>query len=74
MEHHTRATANGVLVVTFANERLEHYKDSYMAALEAGYVRIRPVLMTAIAMVIGMVPMALGLGEGGSKMLRWAAL
>jgi len=61
------ATANSVLVVTFANERLEHYKDSYMAALEAGYVRIRPVLMTAMAMIIGMVPMALGLGEGGEQ-------
>ena len=61
------ATANSVLVVTFANERLEHYKDSYLAALEAGYVRIRPVLMTAIAMIIGMVPMALGLGDGGEQ-------
>ena len=61
------ATANSVLVVTFANERLEHYKDSYMAALEAGYVRIRPVLMTAMAMIIGLVPMALGLGEGGEQ-------
>ena len=59
--------ANSVLVVTFANERLEHYKDSYMAALEAGYVRIRPVLMTAMAMIIGMVPMALGLGDGGEQ-------
>jgi CzcA family heavy metal efflux pump len=61
------ATANSVLVVTFANERLKHYKDSYMAALEAGYVRIRPVLMTAMAMIIGLVPMALGLGEGGEQ-------
>jgi multidrug efflux pump subunit AcrB len=61
------ATANSVLVVTFANERLEHYKDSYLAALEAGYVRIRPVLMTAMAMIIGMVPMALGLGDGGEQ-------
>jgi len=61
------ATANSVLVVTFANERLEHYKDSYMAALDAGYVRIRPVLMTAMAMIIGMVPMALGLGDGGEQ-------
>jgi multidrug efflux pump subunit AcrB len=51
---------------------LEHYKDSYLAALEAGYVRIRPVLMTAIAMIIGMVPMALGLGDGANKMRRWA--
>jgi len=61
------ATANSVLVVTFANERLEHNKDSYLAALEAGYARIRPVLMTAMAMIIGMVPMALGLGEGGEQ-------
>jgi multidrug efflux pump subunit AcrB len=61
------ATANSVLVVTFANERLDHYKDAYLAALEAGYVRIRPVLMTAMAMIIGMVPMALGLGDGGEQ-------
>ena len=61
------ATANSVLVVTFANERLQHYKDAYLAALEAGYVRIRPVLMTAMAMIIGMVPMALGLGDGGEQ-------
>jgi CzcA family heavy metal efflux pump len=61
------ATANSVLVVTFANELLEQYKDSYRAALEAGYARIRPVLMTAMAMIIGMVPMALGLGEGGEQ-------
>jgi multidrug efflux pump subunit AcrB len=61
------ATANSVLVVTFANELLERYKDPYRAALEAGYVRIRPVLMTALAMIIGMVPMALSLGEGGEQ-------
>ncbi|HZC34225.1 MAG TPA: efflux RND transporter permease subunit [Chthoniobacterales bacterium] len=61
------ATANSVLVVTFANELLERYKDPYRAALEAGYVRIRPVLMTAMAMIIGMVPMALGMGEGGEQ-------
>jgi len=61
------ATANSVLVVTFANERLDHYKDSYLAALEAGYVRIRRVRMTAMAMIIGMVPMALGLGDGGEQ-------
>ncbi|HXM04846.1 MAG TPA: efflux RND transporter permease subunit, partial [Chthoniobacterales bacterium] len=61
------ATANSVLVVTFANELLEQYQDPYRAALEAGYVRIRPVLMTALAMIIGMVPMALGLGEGGEQ-------
>ena len=61
------ATANSVLIVTFANERLEEFHDSYRAALEAGYARIRPVLMTAAAMIIGMVPMALGLGEGGEQ-------
>ncbi len=61
------ATANSVLVVTFANERQEEYKDSYRAALEAGYVRLRPVLMTAAAMIIGMIPMALALGEGGEQ-------
>jgi len=61
------ATANSVLVVTFANELLERYRDPYRAALEAGYVRIRPVLMTALAMIIGMVPMALSLGEGGEQ-------
>jgi hydrophobe/amphiphile efflux-1 (HAE1) family protein len=61
------ATANSVLVVTFADELLEKYKNPYRAALEAGYVRIRPVLMTALAMIIGMVPMALSLGEGGEQ-------
>ena len=61
------ATANSVLVVTFANEKLEEYKDSFRAALEAGYARLRPVLMTAIAMIVGMVPMSLALGEGGEQ-------
>lgn len=61
------ATANSVLVITFANERMEEYKDSYRAALEAGYVRLRPVLMTALAMIIGMIPMALGAGTGGEQ-------
>jgi multidrug efflux pump subunit AcrB len=61
------ATANSVLVVTFADELLGKYNDPYRAALEAGYVRIRPVLMTALAMIIGMVPMALGLGDGGEQ-------
>ena len=60
-------TANSVLVITFANGVLEEYRDSFRAALQAGYVRLRPVLMTAIAMIIGMVPMALGLGEGGEQ-------
>src|ERR1700756_25714 len=58
------ATANSVLVVTFANEQQEEFKDSYRSALQAGYVRLRPVLMTALAMIIGMVPMALGLEIG----------
>jgi hypothetical protein len=52
---------------TFANELLWKYNDPYRAALEAGYVRIRPVLMTALAMIIGMVRMALGLGDGGEQ-------
>ena len=64
---HGRRAANSVLVITFANERFEETKDSYLAALEAGYTRIRPVLMTAGAMIIGMFPMALGLGEGGEQ-------
>ena len=61
------ATANSVLVVSFARERLEETGDAVKAALEAGAVRIRPVLMTALAMVIGMLPMALSLGEGGEQ-------
>lgn len=61
------ATANAVLVVSFARERLAEHGDPIQAALESGFVRIRPVLMTALAMVIGMAPMALGLGEGGEQ-------
>lgn len=62
------ATANSILVVSFARERLEALVgDSRRAALEAGFVRLRPVLMTALAMIIGMVPMALGLGDGGEQ-------
>ncbi|HEY6717351.1 MAG TPA: efflux RND transporter permease subunit, partial [Reyranella sp.] len=61
------ATANSVLVVSFARERLAELGDATAAALEAGYVRFRPVLMTALAMIIGMTPMALGLGEGGEQ-------
>jgi multidrug efflux pump subunit AcrB len=61
------ATANSILVITFANERLGQLKDVTAAALEAGYVRLRPVVMTALAMIIGMVPMSLGLGEGGEQ-------
>ena len=61
------ATANSILVVSFAKERLAHHGSSLEAALEAGSTRFRPVLMTALAMIIGMVPMALGLGEGGEQ-------
>ena len=61
------ATANSVLVISFARERLNEHGDAVAAALEAGFVRFRPVLMTALAMIIGMVPMALGLGEGGEQ-------
>jgi multidrug efflux pump subunit AcrB len=61
------ATANSVLVISFARERLNKIGDATQAALEAGFVRLRPVLMTALAMVIGMLPMALGLGEGGEQ-------
>lgn len=61
------ATANSVLVISFARERLDELGDAAAAALEAGFVRFRPVLMTALAMIIGMLPMALGLGEGGEQ-------
>jgi len=63
------ATANSILVVTFANdERCAHEnKNAFDAALAAGYTRLRPVMMTALAMIIGMLPMALGLGEGGEQ-------
>jgi CzcA family heavy metal efflux pump len=61
------ATANSVLVISFARERYEALGDPVAAALEAGFVRIRPVMMTALAMIIGMLPMALGLGEGGEQ-------
>ncbi|HXZ79492.1 MAG TPA: efflux RND transporter permease subunit [Terriglobales bacterium] len=61
------ATANSILVVSFATEQMGEGKDSVAAALDAGFTRFRPVLMTALAMMIGMVPMALGLGEGGEQ-------
>jgi multidrug efflux pump subunit AcrB len=61
------ATANSILVVSFARERLEVTGDAVQAAIEAGFTRFRPVLMTALAMIIGMAPMALGLGEGGEQ-------
>jgi multidrug efflux pump subunit AcrB len=61
------ATANSVLVITFANERFAETRDAVRSSLEAGATRLRPVIMTATAMIIGMVPMALGLGEGGEQ-------
>ena len=61
------ATANSVLVISFARECYQELGDPVAAALEAGFVRFRPVLMTALAMIIGMAPMALGLGEGGEQ-------
>lgn len=61
------ATANSILVISFARERMNQGLSAREAALEAGYTRMRPVIMTALAMIIGMVPMALGLGEGGEQ-------
>ena len=61
------ATANSILMVSFAREQMSEGKNPFDAALEAGFVRIRPVVMTALAMIIGMVPMAIGLGEGGEQ-------
>jgi multidrug efflux pump subunit AcrB len=61
------ATANSILLVTFANEQRGEGKNAFEAALEAGRTRMRPVLMTAAAMIIGMLPMSLGLGEGGEQ-------
>ena len=61
------ATANSILVISFARERLLHTGDPVRAGLEAGFTRFRPVIMTALAMILGMAPMALGLGEGGEQ-------
>jgi len=61
------ATANSILVVSFAKEKMEEGMNSTQAALTAGFTRFRPVIMTALAMIIGMVPMALGLGDGGEQ-------
>jgi multidrug efflux pump subunit AcrB len=60
-------SANSILVVTFANQRMEAGDDKATAAIVAGYTRLRPVLMTAGAMILGMIPMALGVGEGGEQ-------
>jgi CzcA family heavy metal efflux pump len=61
------ATANSILMVSFAREQLDSGMPAFQAAVSAGYTRIRPVLMTALAMIIGMIPMALGMGEGGEQ-------
>ena len=61
------ATANSILVVSFAKQQREEGMAPLLSALEAGATRIRPVLMTALAMIIGMIPMALGLGDGGEQ-------
>jgi multidrug efflux pump subunit AcrB len=61
------ATSNSILVVTFSNEQMQEGADPVHAAHQAGETRFRPVLMTALAMIIGMVPMSLGLGEGGEQ-------
>src|SRR5580658_1724282 len=61
------ATANSILMVSFARDRMDTGVPALQAAIEAGYTRMRPVIMTALAMIIGMVPMALGFGEGGEQ-------
>jgi hypothetical protein len=61
------ATANSILVVSFARDRMAEGVPGIQAALEAGFTRFRPVLMTALAMIMGMIPMALGMGEGGEQ-------
>jgi multidrug efflux pump subunit AcrB len=61
------ATANSILVVSFCRERLAEHGDAVKASIEAGFTRFRPVLMTALSMIIGMLPMALALGEGGEQ-------
>jgi multidrug efflux pump subunit AcrB len=61
------ATANSILIVTFANDQRKIGRDSITAALASGMTRLRPVVMTALAMIIGMLPMSLGLGEGGEQ-------
>jgi multidrug efflux pump subunit AcrB len=61
------ATSNSILLITFANQRRAQGDDSMQAAQAAGFTRFRPVLMTALALILGMLPMALGLGEGGEQ-------
>ena len=61
------ATANSILLISFARQNLAEGQDAFQAALNAGVTRLRPVLMTALAMIIGMLPMALGIGEGAEQ-------
>jgi multidrug efflux pump subunit AcrB len=61
------ATANSILLVTFANELRANGETPFRAAISAGFTRLRPIIMTACAMIIGMLPMALGMGEGGEQ-------
>jgi multidrug efflux pump subunit AcrB len=61
------ATANSILMITFANDQRKEGANAHDAALAAGMTRLRPVIMTALAMIIGMLPMSLGLGEGGEQ-------
>jgi multidrug efflux pump subunit AcrB len=61
------ATANSILLISFARERMAEGHDAIRSAVEAGYTRMRPVIMTALAMIMGMLPMALGFGEGGEQ-------
>jgi multidrug efflux pump subunit AcrB len=61
------ATANSILMISFARERMDEGMDPIKAAIESGYTRMRPVIMTALAMIIGMIPLAMGLGEGGEQ-------
>jgi multidrug efflux pump subunit AcrB len=61
------ATANSILLVTFANDQRMAGQSAIEAALSAGYIRLRPVIMTALAMIIGMLPISLGMGEGGEQ-------
>jgi multidrug efflux pump subunit AcrB len=61
------ATANSILLVTFAKEQSERGHSAFEAAVSAGATRLRPIIMTAFAMIVGMIPMALGLGEGGEQ-------
>jgi multidrug efflux pump subunit AcrB len=61
------ATANSILMISFARERMDEGMDPIKAAIEAGHTRMRPVIMTALAMIIGMIPLAIGMGEGGEQ-------